>query len=400
MKISITHNCRLCDHNLEDPFLRFENIPVAGIYLTSEELGHDTYASLSVHRCSSCELIQLSEVVPNSIYKRYMFAGGFSNTYRSHLKEIIKIIRKLNLPSGVGIVEAGSNDRTLLKLIGEYGYKAIGFEPSFSFKGNNLTENVNIIEDYFTEETVDKYGIKNVSVFLARHVLEHIQDLKAFLLTIRKILILGGFIIIEVPDALSIFRSNLVSNIFHEHLTYFNLCTLIKLFSQYGFNHVQSTWSPAHGGSIVSVYKNGPFDSSEEVDVRLVGDLSQNDCLDYAKKAQQYLNSFRERLCRLASRGMLCGYGAAQRTTALLGMAGIPKGMVEFIVDQNKILNNLYLPGIHIPIMPPSELIKIMPDFTFIFARSHEAEIVADTQEYLSKGGHLVSIKNESFGII
>jgi hypothetical protein len=99
---------------------------------------------------------------------------------------------------------------------------------------------------------------------------------------------------------------------------------------------------------------------------------------------------FFEHLCRQGC--MVAGYGAAERTTALLGMVGLNHKFLECIYDQNISLHGMLIPGELVPIKNSSEILSDMPDFIVIFARSHEMEILSQLEDYKNKGGKIITM--------
>ena len=54
----------------------------------------------------------------------------------------------------------------------------------------------------------------------------------------------------------------------------------------------------------------------------------------------------------------IAGYGAAAKTTTLLNYFNIGNEIIDFIVDDNRLKQNRFTPGTHIPIFSSKELYK------------------------------------------
>ena len=50
--------------------------------------------------------------------------------------------------------------------------------------------------------------------------------------------------------------------------------------------------------------------------------------------------------------------------------------MIEYVVDRNEYKQGLYLPGTHIPIKSPEEIIKTKPDYVLILPWNLKDEII------------------------
>jgi protein-L-isoaspartate O-methyltransferase len=74
----------------------------------------------------------------------------------------------------------------------------------------------------------------------------------------------------------------------------------------------------------------------------------------------------------------------------MLNYAGIDGDLIDVVVDRNTYKHGLHMPGVHIPIGDPSELLQRQPDYTLILAWNFTEEIVAQQQEYLRRGGRFI----------
>jgi hypothetical protein len=125
--------------------------------------------------------------------------------------------------------------------------------------------------------------------------------------------------------------------------------------------------------------------------------VTLDECRTFANQGLAYVHRFRDKLAKLAKLGPIAGYGASQRTTALIGMSGLSAGDVSFLVDKNVFYQGRILPGIQAPIYHPVELERRLPHSTILFARSFEAEIVEENNKYLLLGGKFVSTADAKF---
>jgi hypothetical protein len=73
----------------------------------------------------------------------------------------------------------------------------------------------------------------------------------------------------------------------------------------------------------------------------------------------------------------VAGYGAPGKGNTLLNYCGIRTDLVEFTVDRNPHKQGRYLPGTHIPILPPEALAEERPDYILILPWNLRDEIRA-----------------------
>ena len=70
-------------------------------------------------------------------------------------------------------------------------------------------------------------------------------------------------------------------------------------------------------------------------------------------------------------------YGAAAKGNTLLNYAGIKSDLLPFVCDAAKSKQGFFMPGSHIPILPPDHLIKMQPDFVLILPWNIAEEVKA-----------------------
>jgi hypothetical protein len=63
---------------------------------------------------------------------------------------------------------------------------------------------------------------------------------------------------------------------------------------------------------------------------------------------------------------------------------------IKFICDNTPQKIGRLSPGTDIPIVPESELLRLMPDYAIMFAWNYKDEILSKNQEYLDRGGHFI----------
>ena len=84
-------------------------------------------------------------------------------------------------------------------------------------------------------------------------------------------------------------------------------------------------------------------------------------------------------------------YGAAAKGITLLNYAGIKQDLLPFVFDAAKSKQGQFLPGSHIPILPPEKLENLNPDFLLILPWNIADEIKIQNSKLRNKGTKFVT---------
>jgi hypothetical protein len=81
------------------------------------------------------------------------------------------------------------------------------------------------------------------------------------------------------------------------------------------------------------------------------------------------------------------GYGAPAKGNTLLNYCGIREDFLDFTVDRSPHKQGRYLPGTHVPIRAPEELLRARPDYVFVLPWNLRDELLAQLAEIRTWGG-------------
>ena len=93
------------------------------------------------------------------------------------------------------------------------------------------------------------------------------------------------------------------------------------------------------------------------------------------------------------SRGNTRGaaYGAAAKGNTLLNFCGVTPQDIAFVADRNPHKQRKFLPGTHIPVVSPEELMQAKPDYVLILPWNLRDEIRQQLKGIETWGGRFVT---------
>jgi hypothetical protein len=87
----------------------------------------------------------------------------------------------------------------------------------------------------------------------------------------------------------------------------------------------------------------------------------------------------------------VAAYGAPAKGNTLLNYCGIDTSLVSFTVDKNPMKVGRFTPGVHLPVLPVSDLKEKKPDYVLILAWNFADEIMRQQQDVRTQGGRFIT---------
>ena len=111
----------------------------------------------------------------------------------------------------------------------------------------------------------------------------------------------------------------------------------------------------------------------------------------FQKKADKVKNDFLAFLIEQKRAGKsVAAYGAAAKGNTLMNYAGIKHDLIDFVCDAAPSKQGKFMPGSHIPILPPEELSKHQPDWVIIFPWNIAEEVMKQEHHVVAWGGKFI----------
>ena len=357
-------DCRSCGNTNLKRVVSLGYQPLANNLTNKKDEKSDLYP-LEVNYCNKCHNCQLSVAVdPKKMFSNYLYTSSTSKVFRNHFTEAAKKYSKelkLNKKKSY-IIDIGSNDGIALKPFLDLGFKKVlGIEPAKNLAKLANKNKIKTFNGFLENKNIKKLN-KNADLILASNVFAHSDKLKEMADCMLKLLGKKGTIIIEVQYLMNTLKDMTFDNIYHEHYNYWSLTSLVNFFNQFDAKIFRSEKIDTHGGSLrVYIKKNTKvkIETSVKKMLKEEENFGIKDYQTYQKfgeKVYKIRENVLNNLKNLKKRNKkIIGYGAPAKATTALNFFGISSD-IDFIVEDNKLKHNKFIPGVKIPIKNKSAI--------------------------------------------
>ena len=393
--------CRSCGSRNLKPILSLGQTPLADLLLTEADLkNQEPIVPLNVVYCPDCCLVQIAETVRPEIlfHSDYPYFSSVIASLMEHSRaNALELIEKRKLNESSLVVELASNDGYMLQNFMARGIPVLGIDPANAPAQVAITKGVPTLIEFFRPELAQKLAAegKLADVVIANNVLAHVANLNGFVSGIAAILKPDGTTSIECPYLVDLLDKCEFDTIYHQHLCFFSVLALDKLFRRHGLFINDIRHVSIHGGSL-RIYAGRKENVQDSVRAMIADERRRGlDKVDaytaFGAKVDKVRQDLTALIGELKAQGKrIAAYGAAAKGTTMLSYCGLDHRTIEYVVDKNAFKQGRYMPGSRLPICAPERLLQDAPDYVLLLPWNFTDEILGQQAEYRARGGKFI----------
>lgn len=397
--------CRHCGTLLEHTFLDLGFAPPSNAYLKAADLVKpEKYYPLKVKVCTHCCLVQTEDYAQaDELFSaEYAYFSSTSTGWLAHAaRYTTQMTEQLQLSASSLVIEVACNDGYLLKNFVAAGIPCLGIEPTASTAEAAEALGIPVVREFFGEALGKKLASQGqqADLIAGNNVYAHVPDINDFTRGLKAALKPSGAVTLEFPHLLQLLAHTQFDTVYHEHFSYLSLYTVDKIFRAAGLRvwHVENL--STHGGSlrVYGCHADDVRETTSAVAAVLHDEQGQGlqDLATYqsfqvrADGVKNALLAFLIEQKRLNK--TVAAYGAAAKGNTLLNYGGVKPDLLSFVCDAATAKQGKFMPGSHIPILPPSALLENRPDYVLILPWNIAAEVRAQNAKLAELGTRFVT---------
>jgi SAM-dependent methyltransferase len=320
--------------------------------------------------CERCGMLRNTAFDPALVsyspdYENSLHASPVFRSFAHDLAQ--RLIERYDLrDSDVVDIGCGKGEFLTLLCTGT-GNRGLGFDPSYNGQADAVA-GVEIVREHYGPA----HAALPADLVACRHVLEHLDDPRALLETLRGS---SATLYFEVPDGGYMLRETACWDLIYEHVSYFTAPAIRQLFEEQGFGVLDV--GSSFGGQYLYVEAardaaRGPVPDGAEI-VPLAA--------RFGRSYRDKVATWTDRLSDLAARERRVAlWGAGSKGVTFLNV--VPGGeRVDQVVDLNPRKHGRFVPGTGHEVVAPAALRAEPPDTVLAMNPLYRDEIAAELRD-------------------
>lgn len=322
---------------------------------------------LGVNLCQDCWHMQLPvSVDPELLFSEYLYVSGTSDTLKEYFDWFARFVKEY-YPESTSVMEIACNDGSQLNAFQKINYRTYGVDPARNLH-HLSSDNHEVICDFFTAESGSKLSADTFDVIVAQNVVAHTPTPKQLIEDVAKFMHNDSLFFIQTSQA-NMVLNNEFDTVYHEHISFFSLSSMIKLAGRAGLYVIDMIKTPIHGTSFLFVLSKKPKNQYKVANALSLenyqGLHTLETYLKYAERCNRIQRNVKSVLEHFRTDGyLLIGYGAAAKGMTLLNLIDTK---LDFIIDDNPLKHGKLAPGNLSPIVSVDRLKELSTTDKVVF---------------------------------
>ncbi len=397
--------CRHCANPLEHVFLDLGFAPPSNAYLSEADLFRpETYFPLKIRVCHCCWLVQTEDYADaDQLFSpEYAYFSSTSTSWLAHAATYAQqMTDRLGLTRASRVIEVASNDGYLLRNFLAAGIPCLGIEPTASTAATAEKLGIPVLREFFGERLGRQLAEsgRQADLIAGNNVYAHVPDINDFTRGLKIALKPGGTITLEFPHLLNLIELAQFDTVYHEHFSYLSLHVVARIFEVAGLRVCDVEQLPTHGGSLrvfgchaEDVRPVAPAVAEVLALEERAGLQTLAPYLVFQQRAERLKDDLLMFLIEQKRAGRsVAAYGAAAKGNTLLNYAGVKPDLLPYVCDAAVAKQGRFMPGSHIPILPPAALAERRPDYLLILPWNIADEVRQQNADLAALGTQFVT---------
>jgi SAM-dependent methyltransferase len=368
--------------------------------------------SLDLYLDETIGAARLDGVAPlDKMYGQYWYRSGINTSMTKQLGEIVnEITSRVKINNGDIWLDIACNDGTLLRQVPANMIK-LGIDPADDSYLEESSKVAEVKQDFFSKEAYDSlgHGEEKAKVITCIAMFYDLNDPRPFIRDAHSILADDGVFVLQMSYTPLMLKQLAFDNICHEHVYYYDLRSIKKLFEDEGFALRDCSLNDTNGGSFRVTFQKASNDikTFATQQIRDVCEFRINSTLAYEAQSwditdENLWKDFGDNISSLKAQVLaflhqakregkkVYGYGASTKGNTLLQLFGITPDLMTAIAERSPYKFGLQTVGTNIPICSEEEMRAANPDYLLVLPWHFVDEFVKREQDFIANGGKLV----------
>ncbi len=391
--------CRVCGTR-DLTFLFSIGSQYVSDFVKREKIYSGFKCPIHLELCNSCKLVQLKHTAPQEIlYSRhYWYRSGVTDTMKLALRDVTRAAERVgNLKDGDTVLDIGSNDGTLLRSYCTEGLVKIGVEPALNLVEDGSRGVDLFINDFWDYNTYNNATSYQPKVITAIGMFYDLEDPNKFISDVAKTLAPDGVFIAQLMCLKNMIGLRDVSNLAHEHLEFYSIRSLERLFGIHGLEIFDIETNNVNGESYriyarhrAKVIQNIPESVQKAKNIE-IGLDDPSFYKKYFKDLQDNRLKVRKFIGDVVCNGKIVWvYGASTKGNVLLQYYGLNSTFISGAADRSPEKWDKYTIGTGIKIYSEKEAREANPDYFLVLPYAFLDEFVEREKKWRDGGGKFI----------